>query len=334
MRRIASLLLLVGLGASSVACAGDAMTAEDRVKAALAKTFSQPRSFIYQEQGIEADVIVRGVIQDDYRYKARVTIEGEEAIDEVAVDDALAVRFLEPEAVTSYLRQGGPASPPSLETLNLLQSRHWVVDPTGAPDLTAPGLQRLRVGQDHVLDALTVSAYVDKALQEAEEVARFNPEAIDYIEREDHFPKPEQGSPVVRYDVKPPEIPPFAGGGTTLPEVRHFRKMSIYIRGGEVIQMMEEIDLASRYDRLVEALDLEIPGGLSGGQRLAFAVDALNQLRTTRRSEPIRIRRMSLEIIDLGEENLIELPADAAVGSLAFLPNRGRGAGAATEVNP
>jgi hypothetical protein len=328
VKRLTLSLVLIPFALSFLGCGGETQTAEERVQSAIRRTQAQSRSFIYQDQGVEAEVAVRGVIQDDYRYKARVSFGGNDTLDEVAVDDALAVRFLDPEAVDDYLLRAGATAAPSGETLGLLRSRRWVRDPTGAPDLTSPSIQRLSVGQDHVLDALNVFLYVENAIQEAETVARFNPEALDYIEKEDRFPRPKEGSPVMRYDLRPPEIPPFAGVGATLPDIRHFRKVSVYIKGGEVLQVMEEIDLASRYDRLVEALDLEVPAQLSGGERLAFAVDALNQLRSTRRTAPIRIRRMSLEVIDLGKPNLVQLPDSAVDASLSLLANRGRGAGA------
>lgn len=331
MKRLAICIVLAPFALSVLGCASDAQTAEERVQSAIRRTQAQSRSFIYQDQGVESAVMVRGVVQDDYRYKARVALGGNDTLDEVAVDDALAVRFLDPEAINDYLLQAGATAAPSGETMSLLRSRRWVRDPTGAPDLTSPTIQRLTVGQDHILDALNVFSYVEKAIQEAEFVARFNPEALDYIEKEDRFPRPKEGSPVVRYDLRPPEIPPFAGVGATLPDIRHFRKMSVYIQGGEVLQVMEEIDLASRYDRLVEALDLKVPARLSGGERLAFAVDALNQLRSTRRTAPIRIRRMSLEVIDLGKPNLVQLPDSAVEASLSLLANRGRGAGAASQ---
>jgi hypothetical protein len=316
-------------------CGTNPLTPEEKVRSALNTTEVRPRGFVYRDQGVERDAVVQGALEDDYRYKARLLIDGVDAADEVAVDDALAMRFTSPTALDDFLSRSRNLAAPGTPVVEVLRSARWVLDPSGAPELTAPALQSRAIGDDPVLDALTAFVYVQRAMREAESVDRFNPEAVDYVAAEDRFPKPKEGSAVVRYDVKPPQIPPFTGTlGGSLPDTRHFRRMSIYVKEGTVLQVMEDVDLGTRYDRLVEALDLKIPSGLSRGERLAFAVDALNGLRATRRTEPVRLRRMSLEIIDLGKAVSVQMPGDSVNGNLSVIPNRGRSANVTRQAAP
>ena len=324
MRRLIHALVaatLIGAG-----CGGEPLQAIDHVRRAIRETEAQPRGFVYQDEDPRRDVMVHGVLHDDYRYKARLSVDGLDSLEEVGVDDALAVRFLHPNALEQVTAATGPPQAQASPDLDVLRTGRWLVDPSGAPEITSPVLLNRPIGTDPVLEALTAFSYVERAMRESQTVVRFNPEAIDYEAKEDKFPKPEKGSPVVRYDLRAPAIPPLNAAAGALADVRHFRRMSIYVKGGAVIQVLEEIDVAARYDRLVAAMNVKIPSQLRGGQRLAFALEALNRIRASRGIHPIRIRRMSFEIVDLGKRPSSQLPSDGVVQELRALPNRGRAA--------
>ena len=317
-------------------------TGEQRVRAAIRRTETQSRQFVYKETlkesvegGSGGSVGVLGLIQDDYAYKARLFYNGEASLDELATDDSLAVRLLRPEALAdllvapSQVAAGNVGGDPVLEALN---TRHWVKDPLGAPDLTLPGLQTRKIGDDPVLDSLTALSEVERAMALAAAVRVFNPEAIDYQARDDKFPKPESGSGLIRYDLIAPEIQNLTGSTEDrLPDAANFRRMSVYVKNGLIVEVREDIDFATRLRRLSEALNFDLglePGETPSPRVVLGAVQLLNRQRVARGIDPIRFRTMSIEFRDVGKPVEITFPTDAIEGSLSILRNRGRGAGA------
>jgi len=327
-RAVVVTTLALMLGITGPACGKNPGEPADAVRAALRRTASEPRRFSYTEVTSERTVAVDGVVEDDYRYKVAVSVDDAAAYDEVARDDALAVRFAAPELIGSVSLA---SAAPSAAVQDALRTRRWVTDPVGAPDLTGAAALTRPPGEDPVLDGLTLAAYVSKAIGEAESVRRFNPEAIDYIAREDRFPKPEDGSGVTRFDLRPPTIPAPGGvraGG--LPGLAHLRRMSVYVKGGVVTNVLEDIDVGSRLDRLLRLVDVKAPPRASRVQRAQLAVAALNRQRASQGSALIRIRRMSAEFIDVGRSSTVELPGETITGSLNVIRNRGRTPKAAT----
>ena len=161
-RRIGLCGLLVAATLGLSACSG-ATDAEKRLREALRNTEKLSNTFLYTEtvhdKAGDHETDVRGLVEDDFRYKARVAEDGRPVLDEVVSDDALAVRFLDPSAMTRFLRkpsttkQGGsgvggagngavPAPEPAAtgggtpgepSAADLLATRRWVLDPAGAP---------------------------------------------------------------------------------------------------------------------------------------------------------------------------------------------------------
>jgi hypothetical protein len=216
------------------------------------------------------------------------------------------------------------------EAIANLRARRWVTDPIGAPELTAAA-QKRRLGDDPVLDALTVLSYVEASMGEAESVKRFNPEALDYIAREDKFPKPDKKSGVSRFDLKPRRIvrPSQGTPGGGLPEAVNFRRMSVYVKDGLVIKVLEDVDVLSRIDRLISAYAIKLPSGLSPAEAAAQAMAGVNRQRKLQGADPIRVRQMSLELLDSGKVESVDLPSDTIEADLSLLRNRGRAANTA-----
>ena len=96
-RTLVAIVLAVLVLATAPGCAK-----KDAEKVALKKVLasSAHRSGVYRYRdetprgifGEGQQVGVRGLIEDDFRFKARISLNGNDVIDEVVNDDALAVR--------------------------------------------------------------------------------------------------------------------------------------------------------------------------------------------------------------------------------------------------
>ena len=360
---LCGLLLTATLGLS--ACNG-ATEAEKQLREALRNTEKLSNTFLYTEtvhdKAGDHETDVRGLVEDDFRYKARVAEDGKPVLVEVVSDDALAVRFLDPTALRRFLRkptkakQGGsgvggtgggaatpePAATPSGATpgeptaAEVLGTRRWLLDPAGAPAEFATAGTDQTLGDDPIADARDVFAYVDSAIHEAARVVEFNPESLEYRKDEDPFKPPEPHSGVIRYDLERPNLPKASqtgsGANQVTPDTRHFRKMSVYVKDKRVIKVVEKIDVESRLKDLADIYDTKFPADRSKAELAAIAVEALNVIRTGQGQDPIRMRDMEFSLKDLGTDVKVDMPTDTTKGSLALLENRGRPADAANGV--
>jgi hypothetical protein len=331
---LVALLVLTALGLAG--CKG-ATDAEKRLREALRNTEKLSNTFLYKEtlydEAGRHEIDVRGLVEDDFRYKARVGADGKPVLDEVVSDDALAVRLLEPAEITRFLRRPGGepvAEAPAGErsAAEILASRRWVLDPAGAPSAFGGAATDRTLGDDPIADARAVFAYVERAANEAVRIVEFNPESLEYRPDEDPFPTPADGSKVARYDFEPPKLPKASetgsGANQVTPDTRHFRKMSVYVKDERIIRVIEKIDVESRLDDLARIYDTRFPADRSPAELAAVAVGALNAIRTGQGQDPIRLRDMEFSLKDLGTDVKVDMPADSMTASLALLQNRGR----------
>lgn len=352
-----SRLLRLALGAVLLATTATACTDErdrfrDTVLDAITATERSPRRLVYAQRDLLGEAVVRAAVADDLRYKAEVEIGGRPAAEEVASDDALAVRFSDPTRLSRFLSRsaaeavgadllpvaapadaaaaaaGSPAplSESAAAALGPLVERRWVLDDAGAPDLFAVD-RSVAVGDDPVLDALEVLAYVRRIVDEHGGVAPYNPDATSYRPDEDPFPRPELGSGVERYDTVQPALPRESDATETgtrpLPELRHFRRLSVYVENGFVIAVRERIDLLSRLGDIREAYDFAVPRRAEGAELEAVLLAGLNAKRQAEGRDALRLRTMSVEFSDFGGDIDVALPADAVPGDLSALRRRG-----------
>ena len=364
-RRMGLSALLVAAALGLAGCKG-AADAEKRLREALRNTEKLSNTFLYRETVHDErrlhETDVRGLVEDDFRYKARVALDGRPVLDEVVSDDAIAVRFLEPGAMPRFLRKpstarrsgsgvggsapvpepavdagwGAPAGEPS--AAEVLATRRWLLDPGGAPAAFASAGTDQKLGDDPIADARAVFAYVERAIDEALRIVEFNPESLEYRRDEDPFETPKDGSGVVRYDFERPNLPKASetGGGANqvTPDTRHFRKMSVYVKDERIIRVVEKIDVESRLDDLAEIYDTKFPTDRPRSEVAAIAAEALNVIRTGQGQDPIRLRDMEFSLKDLGADVKVDMPADTIRGNLALLRNRGRPADGANLVLP
>lgn len=346
MRRAARILLaaLVVAGVAT-ACSGEKNnTTKDKVLRYLAATRATPRRFTYEDKPLTGTLLdVVGVVEDDYRYKVQFSINGNPVREEVALDDALAVRFLDPSTLGPSIDPDGlrkaqlkasKADPPKPGTesipalpLETLKAGRWVVDPVGAPSLAVRSDQR-NEGDDPILDALTVLDYTADIVSASPGIVKFNIDALEptYKAKEDFFDKPERGADVTRYDIPLFDFPKASVTGgpnkSFIPEANNFRKMAIFVKDEKVIRIDEDIDVPSRINDFKKAFEI------SGDLDPLAAVTAINEVRKARgRKDLLRPRRMIATFPDLGKPvEPIELPppSDYTKGELSLLKGRGR----------
>lgn len=357
-----ALIVLVG----STGC-GRRLEGEADSLAAIRKTERGPRGIAYEEVLADGTTTrVDLLVTDDYRYKAQVSVDGQPALDVIVRDDALAVRVIDVDAAAEAVGEavaaatsggasgipglpqipqapateasdstsdggdgaGGATSPPTSEVIQALETRNWVIDPTGAPELfSATAGKVLEEGEGGiiapVLEALRSLQATENAIRQAREVKRFNEENLEYDRRADTFPKPESGSTVLRYDLFPQGLPnPNQGIGSaqeTLPDEHHFRRMSIYLDGGEVAQVLEAIEINPRLlDDIEGRYDIALP--LDEEERAAqIAVEELNALRLAAGLDPIEPKLVSVEILEVDGTEAILLPDTGVAGNLKSL---------------
>ena len=318
-----------------------------------------PRDVIAEQPG--SKVAVRGVLEDDFRFKARVDIDDSPGYEEVVVDDAFAVRFLEPRFANRFVNKskiGKVETATNIDGLNVLEAlrtRRWVVDPTGAPPVVRGAFEADDVGEDPVFDAITALDYVDAAIRESAGIQLWSADTINptYIPDEDSFPKPEDGSDTKRFDLIRPALPPVARAGgqadIALPGTRHFRRMAIYVKDGRIIRVMEEVDLRSKrlseFPRYFKAFleEGDAPREVIQGFEEALEelteeeqqVALLQMLSIGLRQfgqDPIFVRTMTLDFGEAEAGAEVVLPAEGVQGSLALLTLSG-GGGASDEAD-
>jgi hypothetical protein len=263
------------------------------------------------------------------------------------------VRFIDAARLREMLAPN--AAEADLETeldgvtsLEVLRSRRWLVDVTGAPLLSASSVSVEELGRDPVLDAITALDYVETALTQATSVDRWSDGAFDptYPTSEDDFPAPEDGSGVTRYDLRRADLPAISSAGTgdaqgvALPAARHFREMAIYVKDGRVVTVLERIEASGKrlqdlleYTRVAleefnveEQIRAQFEAGVAQATteqelaQLLFA--AINVARVGIGEQPITTRVMSLSVPEPEDagDTTVAMPTENAVqGSLAAM---------------
>lgn len=310
MRRLARPLVLAAVLAPTLAACGSADIGDAReVRAAIAATQPIAHRFVYTEESLDTSFTVEGLIEDDFRYKAQLSVDGDPAYVEAIRDDAIAARVLSKEGE---------------EIFGALDVPSWVLDSTGAPDLTA--LNDRDRGADPILDALEVFRYIDLVMLRENQIVEFDEEDFEYRPREDPFDKPEPGSGVKRYDIRPPRLPKasdVAGGNQAVPHATHFRRAAIYVEDGVIVRVQETIDVAGKLDEIERNYDIDFPDGATEDEKVRISIEAINAVRRGQGLLPIRVRTMSYDLLDLGDEIVVDMPTGAVEGDVSALRFRG-----------
>jgi hypothetical protein len=329
VKRALAAALIAAVAATISSCGASKTSDAKALRRILQATAAQPRAFVYEEATASGVRVVRGRIEDDLRYKATIETDGRPVLEEVVADDALSDRLLDPSGDELLLRNAAAGTPP--EVAAALASGQWVRDGFGAPSLLSTAREKHVIGEDPIYDALTVLRYVDSAMGQSVGVRRFNPDSLDYKPKEDPFPAPDRGSDVIRYDLPPPRLPrpsDLSAGGAlrqSIPDAPNFRKLAVYVKGGRVVRVLEEIDVRPRLRDLDRDYALRIPPG-TATERAAAATEQLNLVRKAQGGEPIRPRSLDVSFIDVGKRVRIEIPDAAVEGDLSRYVHRGTAA--------
>lgn len=349
-RRLA--LVLCAVVALTAACAKET-TGTKEVRAAINATRLDPHRFSYSVLSLDSSYQVHGLVEDDFRYKARLVTGSEPVLDEVVNDDAIAVRFAQPALLGTFIDDSQRQVAELDTTLNgvtvldVLKAKRWVLDPAGAPSLTDASRTLRNQGKDPIFDALGVFDYVEQAMAEAVEVHEWDADDLNpaYRASEDVFPQPAEDSGVQRFDLRRPFLPPVgANSGSSADSslaTKHFRKMAIYVKNGRVIRVMERVELTGKaaedfvgyvkqvlkdagFDkRDIEAFEDSLDG-LNERQRSDVLLRTVNEGLKAAGQPPIIIRTMTMDLRDIGEDGIAAtLPDDTIEGSLGILLNRG-----------
>lgn len=341
---------VVAVGMLLGACAREEGDGEE-VRAVLEDTLLEAHRFVYTEttpSGVET--VVQGIVEDDFRYKARLVVNDQPVLDRVVHDDLAAVRFLQPEVLGKYLDKAvvsevDPATDlEGIDVFQALQSKRWVVDPGGAPPLLRAADAETDNGVDPIFDAQDL---IERAMQltlVTNGFVKYNPNSISptYRSDEDPFPRPEAGSDVTRYDV--PQVPfpkTVDAGQVVLPGEGNFRKFSVYVKDGKVIRISESVGLAPTVledfeNYMVQLISESAPAevasgfktaleGLEGQEKGQFLLDGVNTFLELRGDPPLRFRTVNYELLDIGDPTLIvDVPeGDVISADLAVLVNLG-----------
>lgn len=350
-RTLSSALVVLSLAGVMAGCGKNEQDALKEVRAALRKTSALSYRYVYDvEMPLnDAEYEIRGIVEDDLRFKTQLSFGTQPAIEEVVSDDTIATRFLMKEALQIYENPEGGSGDTGkrqgeaeeklasdVEVKGALAAGQWVLDPSGAPALLGGAVDLKRLGGDPLLDSLTMFQYVEQVLR-TNFVYEFNDDALDYRPQEDPFrenlpAKLFPGRKVKRYDIGRPPLPKASdtqAGNQLTPGMEHFRYMAIYIEDGVIIRIDETINLELQLDDLRSNYELDLPADPE--EAIAVSVKAINAVRNGQGDPPLFVRNVSLQLASIGEKNKIELPQgdDLVVGSLSVL--RGRGRSAASE---
>ena len=352
LRRVALTAALLPVAGGLSACSSETEGIRE-VQDAIQVTRLQPLRFRYTVTTPETGAFqVQGLIEDDFRYKARLLRGSTPVFDEVVNDDAIAVRFADPELLGAYIDDEQrdiadlDTNLAGVNVVSALQAKRWVLDYSGAPSLTDASRATRNRGTDPVFDALGAFAYVEQAMRESFEVHKFSEDDLNpaYRASEDVFPRPERDSGIERYDLRRPFLPPIGqtgAAGDALPSTKHFRKMAIYVKNGQIVRVMERVEVTGRAasdfvgylaelareagvpEEEIEAGKAELEG-LNESERSTLLLQVLNQVLEVSGNEPVTIRTMTFDVLDVGDDDIeAALPTDVIEGSLAILVNRG-----------
>jgi hypothetical protein len=332
-RAVLSIGVAVALVATGACAKRD--TTEEKVLGLMDKTSDLSNRFVYAEVRSGQKIVVRGLVEDDFRFKARLSVNDQDVVDEVVNDDALAVRFIDTSGLPQFLDTSSSSAASPLE---ILGQRRWVLDPSGAPPVGISASEEKYAGIDPIIDALAVFSYARQAVTEGSGIDKYNPESIDYRPQEDPFPTPREKSGIDRYDVQAPPFPKtdaVAQSGNAeaaFAQIAQFRKLSVYVKDGKVIQIRERIaaegKVLDKFGDYMKGFTSEAGGSArkqvdevlaryEGADRAALLLQIYNALLTKAGRTPIRFRTLTYELRDLGAKVAVGLPTDVAQGDLS-----------------
>jgi hypothetical protein len=329
MRRASAALVIALLVAAASCGEGGAGARARELVGALDETRANDRTFQYVDETLDGEqrIVVDGKVVDDLLYSGTVSLNDKKLFQAVVSDDSVAIKLLDVERTKPAIDAAEKADK---ITADALRSGRWVIDHTVAPPLLAAaaapvdeeetadkptsggGRNQNLVGDDPFTDSAQILNYVERAVRSGVGVEVYNPEDIQYNPLDDPWRDDkdvnlrDQG--IQRFDALTPPLPARAERGKqqSLPQIEHFRKMAIYKRGEEVVEIREQISIADRREfRRAES-------GRAADYYLRLRDAALGGAL----SDELRERRMTYKVLRVGGVD-VNVPGDAVKGILA-----------------
>jgi hypothetical protein len=337
------LLALVAIALLATGCTKKEYDSE-RLQDIVDATTPNPFRFVYSVTEGGVSYRVQGLIEDDLRYKLQLLVDDRPALEQVVVDDAVAVRFYAPGLVEQFIDteiqssldpDDRKTSIPGTDVLDALRAQRWVIDRSGAPSLLQVDQTQQDIGEgtesagathDPLFDARTALSYVRRVAQE-QYFKKFDPDALEltYKKGEDPFPIPDPDSGVERYDsiIFPlPSSEEGAQGGSQaqLPGYAHFRKLAAYVQDGKVLAIREFTGLSDSQEETLFEYGERLLGDTASDEilegfrqsytqtpadkRKEFLLNALNVYRDNAGRDLLRFRTMEFQLQDLGDATI------------------------------
>ena len=318
-----SIGLLLVILLSLFGCVGKSKKPADLVREAIRRTARLEKHYFYSETIGPQTVGIEGFVEDDVRYSAKISVNDAPAAEEMVRDDTIAIRYVDLAQLELLAAQSPDAS---ASTIAALRSGAWVLDRKGAPvSLGWPSSSKKdEASRDPILESLKVLNFVDSAMQEAADVIVLNADSVSYRPDEDPFPVPPKDSDIVRYDLMRPELPKpgdSESANAPVPGANHFRKMSVYMKSGLIIEVREVIDVESRLADLARIYGVKFPPNRQPSELAAVAIDSVNAVRKGQGLDVIEVRSLIVKIVELGKKVTVQLPEVFFEGALAGVRN-------------
>lgn len=174
---VATLMILTSCGRGS---AKDVITA-DRLASVATSTSLKSRDFTWSLTMLGHTVSVKGSLQDDYRYQAKVFMDSRPVYEEVVVDDARYLHVSDPSVLMDAATFA--AVDPALSAA----TSGWVVDPLGAPaEFSLKRTERTPLDATYVLDRVRFLETLPVTLKQS--FREYNTDAVTYLPKDDKFP--------------------------------------------------------------------------------------------------------------------------------------------------
>lgn len=282
-RTLALIVALIMLGACSGKQAGE-LDAEE-LDVVAEKTALSARAFTFTRRFGGVDYKIEGLVEDDYRYSAKVTVDDELVLEEVVIDDARYLRvanadMLRTVAVVESVdrplppRPGSAFADPATETA--LLTGGWVFDPTAAPaEFGGAASSGNALDANQLLNRVRFIETLPAVMHRGQGVGKWNPEATDYLPQQDRF-KPIKaenlGDPFIdryrssgfRYDVKPKPFDP-AVSPTGLRDLEDFfLYTSVWTKGAKIRRVGRVFELPDPEDSQYKDFFQPLRSGTTG----------------------------------------------------------------------
>lgn len=220
------------------------------------RTALTARTFDATARSAQASVTVAGVVADDHRYRATVSLNGRPLYEEIVLDDARWLRVTEP---TPFAAAAGASA-----DVDALLSGAWVVDAAGAPAEFGPADEEAGRPLSPRLVVQTVRSpeQLPALLTSGGRVRAWDPDSVDYQPSEDRFP--EHAADGMRFDVLPEPFDPSTIALNVQTLERFFRHAAIWVSDGRLTRVEKVLSVPTRADPQYRSLFEQVQRGLAG----------------------------------------------------------------------